>query len=173
MEGQSHLMSWRRCRDLSFLTLVELTCTWDSDAKKAEDHKASKYTCLKIALYMIEVGACGHIIKPAKYCLQSLFRAWVPRDTDQVLRWILLVCSSAIFQARNDPVRFSPHLVTRLMNGMLAEELVDTPYLLIHSIRQTKNGRSGPSFLLVFGMLKFVLRRLTYSARVQNPVCKK
>jgi hypothetical protein len=34
---------------------------------------------------------------------------------------ISLVCSFSIFQARNDPVRSSPHLVTQLIDGMPTE----------------------------------------------------
>jgi hypothetical protein len=54
------------------ITLVELTCSWDTDAKKAEQCKASKYSDLNIAfknegwdcnLYMIKVGVRGHILK--------------------------------------------------------------------------------------------------------------
>jgi hypothetical protein len=48
------------------IALVEPTCPWDIDAKRAKEHKASRYADLKIALsnegwdcslYMIEVGA--------------------------------------------------------------------------------------------------------------------
>jgi hypothetical protein len=35
---------------------------------------------------------------------------------------ISLVCSFAIFQARNDPVWFSPRLVTRHMDGVSTGE---------------------------------------------------
>jgi hypothetical protein len=65
------------------IALVELICPWDTDAKKAEDHKASKYADLRIALssegwdcslYMIEFGMRGHILKPIKDRLRSLFR---------------------------------------------------------------------------------------------------
>jgi hypothetical protein len=54
------------------------------------------------------------------------------QSTDQVLRRfriaqmikivISLVCLSAIFQACNDPVWFFPHLVTRKIHGVPAEE---------------------------------------------------
>jgi hypothetical protein len=42
------------------IALVELTCPWDC------------------SLYLIEVGAWGHIVKSVKDCLQSLFRAVIP-----------------------------------------------------------------------------------------------
>jgi hypothetical protein len=81
--GQSRLTSWCRHRDrtLSSLiswckvgigVLVELTCPWDTDAKRAKECKTARYTDLKIALSnegwdcslnLIEVGARGHIIK--------------------------------------------------------------------------------------------------------------
>jgi hypothetical protein len=69
------------------IALVELTCPWDTDAKKAEEHKTPRYADLKTALsnevwdcslYLIEVGVRGHIIKSVKDRLQLLFRAWVP-----------------------------------------------------------------------------------------------
>jgi hypothetical protein len=69
------------------IALVELTCPWDTDAKRAEERKTTRYADLKIALsnkgwdcslYLIEVGVRGHIIKLVKDCLRSLFRAWVP-----------------------------------------------------------------------------------------------
>jgi hypothetical protein len=61
------------------ISLVELTCPWDTN--KAKDHK---YASLKVAfcdkgwdygLYTIEVAAWGHISKSAKDYLRSLFRA--------------------------------------------------------------------------------------------------
>jgi hypothetical protein len=69
------------------IALVELTCPCDTDATRAEECKASRYADLKTAfsyegwdcsLYMIEVGAQGHIFKLIKNHLWSLFRAWVP-----------------------------------------------------------------------------------------------
>jgi hypothetical protein len=69
------------------IDLVELTCPWDTDAKRAEKYKTARYTDLKIALinegwdgslYLIKVGARDRIIKSVKDCLWSLFRAWVP-----------------------------------------------------------------------------------------------
>jgi hypothetical protein len=42
------------------IALVELTCPWDTDAKRAEECKTARYADLKIALsnalYLIEVG---------------------------------------------------------------------------------------------------------------------
>jgi hypothetical protein len=77
------------------------------------------------SLYLIEVRAQGHIVKSVKDRLQSLFRAWVPAGhrsgIGQMIKdvsWISLVCSFAIFQARNDPVWFSSHLVTRHIDGV-------------------------------------------------------
>jgi hypothetical protein len=57
------------------ISLVELTCPWDTVADKARDHKISRYGGLKeelsnqgsdCGLYMIEVGARGHISKVVK-----------------------------------------------------------------------------------------------------------
>jgi hypothetical protein len=54
------------------IALVELNCSWDTDAKRAEDRKTARYADLKeelsnqgwdCGLYFIEVGAWGHIIK--------------------------------------------------------------------------------------------------------------
>jgi hypothetical protein len=108
------------------LALVELTCSWDTDAKRAEERKTARYVDLKTALnnegwdcslYLIEVGARGHIIKLIKDCLRSLFQAWVPASQrlgiGQMMKdvsRISLVCLFAIFQAHNDPVWFSPFL---------------------------------------------------------------
>jgi hypothetical protein len=69
------------------ITLVELTCPWDTDAKRAEERKTARYADLKeelsnqgwdCSLYLIGVGAQGHIVKSVKDRFQSLFRAWVP-----------------------------------------------------------------------------------------------
>jgi hypothetical protein len=69
------------------IALVELTYSWDTDAKRAEKCKTAKYADLKTALsiegldcslYMIEVGARGPILKSVKDRLWSLFQAWVP-----------------------------------------------------------------------------------------------
>jgi hypothetical protein len=71
------------------------------------------------SLYLIEVGTRGHIVKLVEDRLRSLFRARVPAGhrsgIGQVLKdvsRISLACSFTIFQARNDPVWFSPSLVT-------------------------------------------------------------
>jgi hypothetical protein len=109
------------------IALVELTCPWDTDAKRAEEHKTARYADLKeelsiqwwdCSLYLIKVGVRGHIIKSVKDCLRSLFRAWVPAGQRSGIRQmmkdvsrIFLLCSFAIFQACNDPVWFSPCLV--------------------------------------------------------------
>jgi hypothetical protein len=64
------------------ISLVELTCPWDTDADKARDRKISRYAGLKVepsnqgwdcGLYMIEVGARGHISKVVTDRLWSLF----------------------------------------------------------------------------------------------------
>jgi hypothetical protein len=69
------------------IALVELTCPWDTDAKRAEECKTARYADLKVelsnqgwdrGLYLIEVGAQGHIVKSVKDRLWSLFRAWLP-----------------------------------------------------------------------------------------------
>jgi hypothetical protein len=102
------------------IALVKLTCPWDTDAKRAKECKASRYADLKTALsnegwdcslYMIKVGARGHILKSVKDRLQSLFQAWVPAShrsgIGQMMKdvaRISFVCSFSIFQARNDPV---------------------------------------------------------------------
>ena len=116
------------------IALVELTCPWDTDAKKAEERKTARYADLReelsnqgwdCSLYLIEVGARGHIVKSVKDRLRSLFRAWLPAGhrsgIGQMIKdvsRISLVCSFAIFQARNDPVWFSPRLVTRHIDGV-------------------------------------------------------
>jgi hypothetical protein len=111
------------------IALVELTCPWDTDAKRDEECKTARYADVETALsnegwdcslYLIKVGVWGHIIKLVKDCLRSLFRALVPASyrssigqmMNDVSR-ISLVCLFAIFQARNDPVCFSPCLVMR------------------------------------------------------------
>jgi hypothetical protein len=66
------------------IALVELTCPWDTDAKRAEERKTARFADLKItfsnegwdcSLYLIKVGAQGHIIKSVKDRLWLLFRA--------------------------------------------------------------------------------------------------
>jgi hypothetical protein len=95
------------------IALVELTCPWDTDAKRAKERKTARYADLKTALsnegwdcslYLIVVGAWGHIIKLVKDRLWSLFWAWVPaghrsgiRQMMKVVSRISLVCSFAIF----------------------------------------------------------------------------
>jgi hypothetical protein len=108
------------------IALVELTCPWDTDAKRAKECKTTRYAELKIviinegcncSLYIIEVGGRGHILKLVKNRLRLLFRAWVPAGhrsgIGQMMKdvsRISLVCSFDIFQACNDPVWFSPVL---------------------------------------------------------------
>jgi hypothetical protein len=69
------------------IALVELTCPWDTDAKRAEECNTTRYANLKTAisnegwdcsLYLIKVGARGHTIKSVQDRLRSLFRVWVP-----------------------------------------------------------------------------------------------
>jgi hypothetical protein len=113
----------RSVHGLHRISLVELTCPWDTDADKARDRKISRYAGLKedlsnqgwdCGLYMIEVGARGHISKVVKDRLWSLFRSWVlPGHRSGVAQmikyasWISLVCSFSIFQARNDCLDYS------------------------------------------------------------------
>jgi hypothetical protein len=120
------------------ISLVELTCPWDTDADKARDYKIFRYAGLKeqlsnqgwdCGLYTIEVGARGHISKVVKDHLGSLFRSWVPLGhrygVAQMIKyasWISLVCLFSIFQARNNPVWITPHLVTHHIDGMPADE---------------------------------------------------
>jgi hypothetical protein len=116
------------------IALVELTCPWDTDAKRAEERETARYADLKeelsnqgwdCSLYLIEVGAWGHIVKSVKDRLRLFFRAWLPAghrsSIGQMIKDICrisLVCSFAIFQARNDPVWFSPRLVMRHIAGV-------------------------------------------------------
>jgi hypothetical protein len=111
------------------IALFELTCPSDIDAKRAKECKTARYADLKIALrnegwdcslYLIKVGAQGHIIKSVKDHLRLLFWAWVPAGhrsgIGQMMKdisRISLVCLFAIFQEHNDHVWFSPSLVTR------------------------------------------------------------
>jgi hypothetical protein len=116
------------------IALVEQNCPWDTDAKRAEESKTARYADLKeelsnqgwdCSLYLIKVGALGHIFKSLKDRFRLLFWAWVPAGhrsgigqmMKEVSR-ISLVCSFTIFQARNDPVWFSPCLVTRHIDGV-------------------------------------------------------
>jgi hypothetical protein len=116
------------------IALVKLTCPWDTDAKRAEERKTVRYADLNTAfsnegwdcsLYLIKVGARGHILKSVKERLWLLFWVWVPAGhrsgIGQMMRdvcMIFLVCSFAIFQAHNDPVWFSPCLVTRHIDAL-------------------------------------------------------
>jgi hypothetical protein len=119
------------------IALVELTCLWDTDAKRAEEcntvrnvgPRNVRYADLKTSLsnegwdcslYLIEVVARGHMLMLIKDRLWSLCWAWVPAGQrsgiGQMIKdvsTISLVCSFAIFQTCNDPVWFSPHLVMR------------------------------------------------------------
>jgi hypothetical protein len=120
------------------ISLVKLTCPWDTDADKARDHKISRYAGPKeelsnqgwdCGLYTIEVDARGHISKFVKDRLQSLFRSWVPpghrSGVTQMIKyasWISLVFSLSIFQARNDPVWITPRLVGHHQAGVSADE---------------------------------------------------
>jgi hypothetical protein len=69
------------------IALVKLTYPWDTDAKRAEERKTASYADLKeelsnqgwdCSLYLIEVGARGHIVNSVKDRLRSLFQAWLP-----------------------------------------------------------------------------------------------
>jgi transposase len=109
------------------IALVELTCHWNTVAKRAEERKTARYADLKVALsneewdcslYLIEVGMRGHIIKSVKDRLWSLLQAWVPAGhwsgIGQMMKdvsRISLACLFAIFQSCNDPVWFSPCIV--------------------------------------------------------------
>jgi hypothetical protein len=128
----------RSVHGLHRISLVKLTCPWDTEADKARDCKISRYVCLKeelsnqgwdCGLYTIEVGARGHISKVVKDRLQSLFRSWVaPGHTSGVAQmikyasWISLVCSFSIFQTRNDTVWITPHLVSHHIDGVPADK---------------------------------------------------
>jgi hypothetical protein len=119
------------------IALVEMTCSWDTDAKWAKERKALRYADLKTALsnegwdcspYMIKVGAQNHILKLVKDNLRSLFWAWVPlgyrSGIGQVMKdvsRISLVCLFSIFQVRNDPAWSPPHLDTRWMDRVLMD----------------------------------------------------
>jgi hypothetical protein len=97
------------------------------DAKRAKECKTARYADLKeelsnqgwdYSLYLIEVRVRGHIVKSVKDHLWSIFRAWLPAGhrsgIGQMIKdvsRISLVCSFAIFQARDVPVCFSPCLV--------------------------------------------------------------
>jgi hypothetical protein len=74
--------------------LVELTCPWDTDAKRAKKRKTARYADLKeelsnqvwdCSLYLIEVGAGGHIVKSVGDHLRSF--SWL--GSLQVIRQVL------------------------------------------------------------------------------------
>jgi hypothetical protein len=72
------------------IALVELTCPWDTDAKRVEERKASRYVDLKTtmrdcSLYVIEVGERGHILKLVKDPFSRYSRLKSLQATDQVL----------------------------------------------------------------------------------------
>jgi CCR4-NOT transcriptional regulation complex NOT5 subunit len=119
------------------ISLVELTCLWDTDADKVRDHKISRYAGLKeelsnqgwdCGLSRIE-GARRHISKVVKDSLWYLFWSWVPPGqrfgVAQMIKyasWIFLVCSFSIFQAHNDPVWITPSLVSHHIDGVPADK---------------------------------------------------
>jgi hypothetical protein len=125
------------------IALVKLTCPWDTDAKRAKERKTARNADLKTALsnegwdcslYLIKVGAQGHIVKLIKDRLRLLSRAWVPADhrsgIGQMMKDVSrnsLVCSFAIFQARNDPVWFSSSLIAQHIDGVPTVEGVGRP----------------------------------------------
>jgi hypothetical protein len=95
------------------IALVKLTCPWDTDAKRADEHKTARYPNLKeelinqgwdCSLYLIEVGARGHIVMSIKDRLWSLFRAGVIGHRSGIgqmmkdVSSISLVCLFAIFR---------------------------------------------------------------------------
>jgi hypothetical protein len=109
------------------IALVELTCPWDTDAKRAEKRKTARYADLKeelsnqgwnCGLYLIEAGARSRIDKLVKDRLQLLSWAWVPAGhRSGIGQMISLVCLFAILQARKDPVWFSPCLDMQHIDG--------------------------------------------------------
>jgi hypothetical protein len=115
------------------ISLVKLTCPWDTDADKARDRKISRYAGLKeelsnqgrdCGLYTIEVGAEEHISMVVKDRLWYLFWSCVaPGHRSGVVQmikyasWISFVCSFSIFQARNDPALITPCLVSHHIDG--------------------------------------------------------
>jgi hypothetical protein len=76
------------------IALVELTCPWDTDAKRVEERKTSRYADLNeelsnqewdCSLYLIEVRARGHIVKSVEDRLRSLFHLGSLQVIGQVL----------------------------------------------------------------------------------------
>jgi hypothetical protein len=152
------------------IALVELTCPWDTDAKRAKERKTARYADLKEKLsnqgwdcsqYLIKVGARGHIVKSVKDRLHSLLRAWVPAghrsSFGQMMKdfsKISMVCSFALFQARNDPVWFYSHIVMRHIESLGANRRVspETPWggaLLPFSPYPRRKKRKGVRALLI------------------------
>ena len=91
---------------------------WNKTSKYADLEASLENYGWGCSLYTIEVGARGHIFKPAKDRIRSLFQAWVPvgsrSGVAQMIKdasRISLVCSFSIFHARNDPHWITPHLV--------------------------------------------------------------
>jgi hypothetical protein len=119
------------------ISLVELTCPWDTDADKARDHKISKYAGIKVALrnegwdcglFTIKVGVHGHISKLVKDHLQFLFWSWISpghrSGVAQMIKyasWISLVCLFTIFRLATT-VWITPRLVTHHVDGVQADE---------------------------------------------------
>jgi hypothetical protein len=77
------------------MSLVKLTCPWDTDADKARDRKISRYTGLKeelsnqgwdCGLFTIEVGARRHISKAVKTVFGLYFGHGSLQGTDLVSR---------------------------------------------------------------------------------------
>jgi hypothetical protein len=115
------VLGWHR------ISLVELTYPWDTDADKARDRKISRYAGLKEelsnqgwdwGLYMIEVGALGHISKVVRESLWSLFRSWVPlgqrSGVAQMIKcasWISLVGRFLFFRLTTTLSGFLPVLL--------------------------------------------------------------
>jgi hypothetical protein len=133
------------------ISLVKLTCPWDTDTDKARDPKISRYASLKeelsnqgwdCGLYMIEVGAQGHISKVVKDRFLSLFRSWVPlghrSGVAQMIKyasWISLVCLFSIFQARNDPVWITaPRSFTKLKTKTYLVPNSPTSRIILHAL---------------------------------------
>jgi hypothetical protein len=94
----------RSVHGLHSISLVKLSCPWETDADKAKYCKISRYAGLReelsnqgwdCGLYMIEVGARGHNSKVVTDRLWPLFWFWVPpgHRSCVVASWISLVCS--------------------------------------------------------------------------------
>jgi hypothetical protein len=95
------------------IAFVELTCSWDTDGKRAEEYKIARYADLKTvlsnegwdcSLFLIKVGVRCHILKSVEDRLRSLFRAWIHAghrsDIRQMMKDVsrkFLVCLFDIF----------------------------------------------------------------------------